>query len=281
MSLPNFLVIGAQRGGTTLLHRILDAHPEVYVPQRRKEIHFFDWYYERGADWYAGFFPGEDAGRYRAIGEVTPDYLFDPQAPQRIRALLPDCRFLASLRSPVDRAFSWYLYSLRSFNERRSFEDFLDEETETLRRGRYAEQLAPYFETFPRDSFLIFLYEELLQDPAAHLDRLAAFLGLSAGWSDPEGLTRRRINASEIARFRAAFASAQRVGELLTRYDQDWVLRLARRCGVPRMFGTRAAKPQMSEQARCRVTDYYRDEIATLERLLGRDLGIWTGKARK
>ena len=95
MTLPNFLVIGAQRGGTTLLHRILDAHPEVYVPQRRKEIHFFDWYHERGADWYAGFFPGEGTARYRAIGEVTPDYLFEPQTPHRIRALLPDCRFVA------------------------------------------------------------------------------------------------------------------------------------------------------------------------------------------
>jgi hypothetical protein len=276
MSLPNFLVIGAQRGGTTLLHRILAAHPEVYVPRRRKEIHFFDWYYDRGADWYAGFFPGEGASGYRAIGEVTPDYLFDLQAPHRIRALLPHCRFVASLRSPVDRVFSWYLYSLRSFNEQRSFDEYLDQETEPLRRGRYAEQLARYFEMFPREAFLIFLYEELLKDPAAHLSRLADFLGLDSGWSNPERLTGERVNASEIPRFPAAFASAQRFGELLTRYDQDWIVRLARRCGIPEMFGRRDAKPRMSEQARRRLTDYYRDEIALLEPMLNRDLSGWS-----
>ena len=118
MTLPNFLVIGAQRGGTTLLHRVLDRHPEVYVPQRRKEVHFFDWYYDRGADWYAGFFPCEQADEYRAVGEVTPDYLFDPHAPGRIRAVLPHCRFVASLRDPIQRAFSWYSFQLRSVNER-------------------------------------------------------------------------------------------------------------------------------------------------------------------
>lgn len=136
MRIPNFLAIGAQRAGTTLLHRVLDAHDEVYVPSRRKEVHYFDWYYERGPAWYARFFPDEAAAsRYRAIGEVTPDYIFHADAPHRIRLTLPDCRFIVSLRNPIHRAYSWYLFSVRSFNERRSLDVFLDEEVEALARG--------------------------------------------------------------------------------------------------------------------------------------------------
>ncbi|MDX1541842.1 MAG: sulfotransferase, partial [Geminicoccaceae bacterium] len=71
MSRPNFLVIGAQRAGTTLLHTILDAHPEVYVPRARKEIHYFDRYHDRGPDWYASYFNDARTVRFRAIGEVT------------------------------------------------------------------------------------------------------------------------------------------------------------------------------------------------------------------
>ena len=90
MSLPTFLVIGAQRAGTSLLHQILLAHPEVYVPRERKEVHYFDRYFERGVAWYEGYFPAADAARnYRAIGEITPDYLATEEAPARIHALLP------------------------------------------------------------------------------------------------------------------------------------------------------------------------------------------------
>lgn len=275
-ALPNFLVIGAQRAGTTLLHYILDAHPQVYVPRRRKEIHYFDWYFDRGAEWYAGFFPeGRQATKYRAIGEVTPDYLFEERAPQRIRAVLPGCRFVVSLRDPLRRAYSWYLFSLRSFNEQRTFDEFLRGSPETLERGLYSQQLRRYFEVYPRSQFIILIYEELLADPAPHLSRLAEFLGLSCGWQDPVGLTRQRINASEIPRFRAAFARAQRIGEAFTRRDLDWVVWLARSFGIPRMFGTRSSRPELSEGARCKLMDYYRDEITNLENMLGRDLSVW------
>ena len=86
MSLPDFLVIGAQRAGTSLLHQILLGHPEVYVPRERKEVHYFDRYFERGVAWYEGYFPAADAARsYRAIGEITPDYLATEEAPARIQ----------------------------------------------------------------------------------------------------------------------------------------------------------------------------------------------------
>jgi Sulfotransferase domain len=276
MRLPNFLVIGAQRAGTTLLHHILDLHPDVYMPQRRKEVHYFDWYFERGPEWYSEFFPnGREARQYRAIGEATPDYLFDARAPARIAAVLPDCKLVVSLRNPIDRAFSWYLFCLRSVNEKRGPADFFSQETECLQRGLYAQQLSNYFALFPRSAFFIMIYEELIKDPAPQLESLASFLGLASGWEDPPSLVQQRFNASEIPRFRGAFARAQRFGELLTRHDLDWIVRLARTCGVPKMFGTRDSRPRLPESARRRLADYYCDEIASLERMLERDLGDW------
>jgi sulfotransferase family protein len=277
VTLPSFLVIGAQRGGTTLLHRILDSHPEVYVPYRRKEIHFFDWYFDRGIQWYSKFFPpSHEALRYRAIGEATPDYMFDPRVPGRIHATRPDCRFVLSLRNPIARAFSWYRFCLRSVNEQRPPDQFFLQEKQCLQRGRYSEQLARYFALFPRDAFLILIYEELVADPRPQLEALANFLRLSRGWPDPSSLVQQQFNASEIPRFRAAFARAQRFGEFLTRNDLDWIVRLARQARIPQMFGKRTSTPQLSDRTQRTLAEYYADEVVTLEKMLGRRLDLWT-----
>jgi Sulfotransferase domain len=276
MTLPNFLVIGAQRAGTTLLHGILQAHPEVFVPHRRKEIHFFDWYFDRGTAWYEKFFPdASSASNYKAIGEVTPDYLFDPAVPQRIKDTLPHCRFLTILRNPVDRAFSWYLFCLRSVAERRPVEQFLGEDETVLARGLYSEQLQRYFDLFPREGFLVLLLEELVQDSVTNFERIARFLELSDAWPNPAALMRDRVNASEIPRFRGAFARAQRVGEFFTRHDADWAVRLARKIGIPKLFGTSATRPSLPAPTRARLQEYYRSEICRLEQLLDRDLEVW------
>jgi hypothetical protein len=277
MTLPNFLVIGAQRAGTTLLHRILEGHGKVYVPYRRKEIHYFDFYFDRGSNWYSAFFPDElQMSRYEAIGEVTPDYMFDVRVPDRIRTLLPECRFVLSLRNPVDRAFSWYRFCLRSFNEQRGPDQFFSEEEQCLKRGLYSEQLMRYSRTFPKSPFLILIYEELVTNPLPQLQALAAFLGLSCGWQAPLSLVQERINASEIPRFRAAFARAQRLGELLTRHDLDWIVRLARNCQIPQMFGNRQSTLQLSDNMRRRLRDYYAEDVSLLEKMLGRTLNVWS-----
>lgn len=276
MTLPNFLVIGAQRAGTTLLYRLLDAHPEVFVPYRRKEVHYFDRYIDRGVQWYQEFFPERGfEQQYKAIGEVTADYIFDQQVPRRIHELLPACRLLVSLRHPVERAYSWYLYSVRSFNEKRAFAEFVSADPEPVKRGLYSEQLARYFELFPREAILTLIYEELVADPAGQLERLAAFLGLDRGWDDPHALMRERVNTSGAPRFRAAFAGARRLGELLTQRDLDWPVRWAKRAGIGKMFGTAGPGPSLPPAARAWLETHYREEIRRLEDLLDRDLEIW------
>src|SRR4051812_32958483 len=106
MALPTFLGIGVPRAGTTWLHELLSSHPEVYVPVRRKELSFFNLYYDRGTRWYQKFFPSEaEADRYRALGEITPYYFYGPECPERI-ARLGVGKLLLILRHPVERAWS-------------------------------------------------------------------------------------------------------------------------------------------------------------------------------
>ena len=276
MSLPDFLVIGAQRAGSSLLHQILLGHPQVYVPVQRKEVHYFDRYFERGAEWYQSYFPaGDEAGQYRAIGEVTPDYLATAEAPARIHALLPQCRLIAILRNPVDRAYSWYQHARRSRNERRDLATFLEEDPEALRAGLYHRHLQSYLALFPGEALLVVLYEELLRDPGRELGRLAEFLGVDMVWSDPAGLLRERVYASDMPRFRQGFALARRSAGFLARHDLNWPVRAAKRLGVRRWFGSSAAAPALSAAERERLAGFYEDDVRQLSALLGRELDIW------
>jgi Sulfotransferase domain len=276
MTLPNFLVIGAQRAGTSLLHQILLAHPDVYVPGQRKEVHYFDRYFERGVEWYQSYFPAADAaGRYLAIGEITPDYLATEEAPARIHALLPACRLIVMLRNPVDRVYSWYQHARRSRNERRDFATFLEEEPGALRAGLYHRHLRSYLALFPRESLLVLLYEELLRDPGGELGRLTAFLGVEMVWSNPAALLQERIYASETPRFRQGFALARRAGGFLARHDLNWPVRTAKRIGVRRWFGRSSAAPALSVAERARLAAYYQDDVRQLRGLLRRELDVW------
>ncbi len=153
--LPGFLVIGAQRAGTTTLFDYLLRHPELVGPLgggdevawTRKEIHFFDEKFDRGTDWYRSFFPLESRrraarllGRELVAGESTPYYMFHAAVPERVAATIPDVRLIALLRDPVARAYSHYQMMRRTGREKLSFEDALAAEEERLAGAE--EQLA-------------------------------------------------------------------------------------------------------------------------------------------
>lgn len=276
MTLPNFLVIGAQRAGTSLLHKILDRHPEIYVPTQRKEIHFFDRYFERGPDWYQRYFPAVvEAGSYAAIGEVTPDYLTRSEVPARIHELLPDIRLIAILRNPVDRAFSWYQYACRSRYEQRAFEQFLEEDPLVLEAGLYHRNLARYLERFAREQTHVMIYEELVHDPARELGVLASFLGLAKSWVAPELMTAERVNTSAIPKYRGAYAAARDFGKLLMHYDLNWPGRIAKGLGVYGLFGRAERAGRLADEERHRLGPLYREDAAALAALLGRQEPIW------
>lgn len=207
--LPDFLVIGARCTGTTSLYSYLAAHPGVGEASR-KEVHFFDQNYPRGLPWYRAHFPTllerwsseRRLGHRFVVGEATPYYLYHPACAERVARSLPNARLIVLLRNPIDRAYSHYHQEVARGLESLSFEEAIEREPDRLRgtdellcsedgaaslehriysylaRGRYAEQLARWFQVFPRERFLILESGELLRRPDAVMSRLFRFLDL-------------------------------------------------------------------------------------------------------
>ena len=196
--LPDFLIVGAQKAGTTALYSYLRRHPHVTGPAW-KEVSYFDRHFARGEAWYRGNFPLRRAGS--VVGEASPSYLFHPEAAERVAMLLPDVRVIALLRDPIDRAYSHYQHEVALGREALTFEEALEREDERLRgevermledpryfshawwnytyrsRGLYAEQLERWFAAVPRDRVLVLESSELGDRPAETYSRVLEFLG--------------------------------------------------------------------------------------------------------
>lgn len=210
-TLPDFVIIGGQRCGTTSLYNYLVKHPNV-LPAFRKETHFFTNHFGKGLTWYRAQFPSglylsyaqRRYGQGFVSGEATPYYLFHPHAPRRVFEAIPEVRLIVLLRNPVDRAYSHYHHEVRAGVESLSFEDAIERELEELpletekmlkdehyhsfchqnysylARGIYVEQLESWGRFFNTQQMLIIQSEGFDQDPPSALRQVIEFLHLPA-----------------------------------------------------------------------------------------------------
>lgn len=214
-ALPDFLIIGAQRCGTSSLYKYLGAHPQI-VPSLRKETGYFSEGYEQGLKWYRAHFPLQGALKSlqwaRGVGltfEATPDYLFDPRSPRRVKDTMPGTLFIVLLRDPVERAYSHWRHMRRLGFESLPFEEAVAAEPERisaqlqamhegqpapgrdvlrfsyLARGYYAAQLPRWFTVFPKDQFLILTADEFYNSPEDVVSRVCRFVGVD-DWTPRE-----------------------------------------------------------------------------------------------
>jgi hypothetical protein len=197
--LPDFLCLGTQRGGTTTLQRLLEGHPQVYLPAC-KEVHYFSLQAQQGPAWYADHY--RDASLDQLCGDITPYYLFHPEAPRRIRTLLPRVKLIVLLRDPVERSLSQYFHSVQLGLDDLPLEEALAAEPARLAgaeamlrqpggrhrshqehsyvsRSRYGGQLSRYEALFPRRRMLLLRSEDLFQRPDRVWRSLERFLGLN------------------------------------------------------------------------------------------------------
>jgi hypothetical protein len=208
--LPDFLICGAQRAGTTSLWRALEPHPAVMPPAFQKGIHYFDESYHLGLRRYRSFFPIRRVAELRTrragvapiTGEASPYYMFHPLAAERIARDLPDVRAIVMLRDPIERAYSAHRHELERGFEDLPFEQALDAEPERLRgeaermrddesyhsdhlrhhaylaRGRYVEQVQRLHDLLGRERVLAVFSEDFFATPEPVYDRVLDFLGL-------------------------------------------------------------------------------------------------------
>lgn len=256
--LPDFLIIGGQRCGTTSLAAYLREHPAI-VPAFTKEVHYFNLNYYKGLGWYRARFATRLAcdlraraiGRRPITGEATADYFTHPGCPARVAATLPHVRLILLLRDPVNRSYSHYQQKLRSGREWLSFPEAIEREPERLAgererlerdpcyrglryqlysyvtRGHYRDWIDEWLRYFPRERLLVLRSESFFADPGETLRRIADFLEIDAP-ADWLSRPRRAYGAHEYPdmpaetreRLRAYFAPHNR--RLYEFLGEDW-----------------------------------------------------------
>jgi hypothetical protein len=301
MPLPNFLIIGAPKAGTTAMYKFLRQHPQIFMPEN-KEPGFFA-YRGKQPD-FAG--PGDayawtnrwsvveleayqhlfDGGKGAiSLGEATTMYLYWPPAAQTIKQYVPDARLIAILRNPVDRAFSHYRHLIRDVREPET--DFLkamELEDERVaqhyapawhyrRVGLYAEQIQRYFNGFDREQMRIYLYDDFKAQPMAIMQDILKFLEVDADWL-PD-LSKRHNTSEKVPKYKW-------LNQLLT---NESLLKKALRPLIPasirqpwsaklyRQFEVQA--PEFQPHYRQALLPWFKDDILALQDLIHRDLSVW------
>jgi hypothetical protein len=279
--LPNFLIIGTQKAATTWLAKCLDEHPDVLIA-KVKETYFFTHNFERGLEWYESQHFGDWSGQ-TAIGEATVSYIANPNAPGRIRATLRDgVKLIASLRHPVDRAYSAFWMHLSRGNipadtDFRTF--FLQSDQFGLRRlGYYFAQLSRYLEFFPLENFLILIYEEIKRDGQKAASDCFQFLGVDSQFV-PEALSAKANKGIDMSVFHRQVWGLRRAIKSLPPGIERPLASVGRR--IFDLLPLRKSYEPLAQGLRQELLSDFMPDIRQLEGLLDRDLSIWYAPQRE
>ena len=294
--LPNFLLIGAQKAGTTSLYHYLGQHPEIFMSPE-KEPRFFA--FEGHALDFAG--PGNERLRTttttlaayqqlfsgvrdeRAVGEASVVYLHHPRVAPAIAAAIPDAKIVAVLRNPVERAYSGFLYHSRDgYEEAVAFEEALRLEPGRLaagwypgwgyrEQGFYFRHLTPYFALFPRSQIRVVLYEDLEVDPDGLVADLFGFLGVDPGFRPDTSIRWNPSGLPRSARGQRLMTGRSPVKEAIKRVIPA---RIGHRI-VDRLQTANLERPPIRQETRADLVAGYAADIDQLEALIGRDLSAW------
>jgi len=277
-ALPNLLVIGAQKAGTTSLHRYLDLHPEISM-SRPKELSFFMLHPEpsdEDLEWYKQHFPAN----VRVRGEASPNYTCYPQVsgiPARVHRLIPDARLIYMVRDPTERAVSSYLHSCAMGDEARPIADALDDpSTWYVSRSLYYAQLEKYLPYFRREQLLVVAQESLLGSRAETMRRIFRFLGVDDSFWSPGFEQMWEVSSGKGRKYRLAYRASRRIagpefwGRLPTRVR--W---LGERL-VYRPQDGAPSRPDLDEALRERLAERFREDVQKLRELTGQDFAHWS-----
>lgn len=299
MMLPNFLIIGAAKSGTSSLDRYLAQHPDIYMP-KKKEAHIFSIpdFPERfngpgdegmneetirNREDYERLFDGVQG--QHAVGESSVFYLYYPGTAKRIYEANPNMKLIVMLRNPVDRAFSAYMHVVRDERETLSFEDSLAQEA--IRRvnhyepmwlyrelGLYADQLTRFYDVFPREQIKVILFEDFARNTEKWVSEVFEFLGVDPTVSIDTGL---RHNESGLPKSRALFNFISKPNPIKEIFKPLVPEALRERIGI-QAKSMILERVTMDPHTREELTSFFKPDIERLSALIGQNLDRWLTK---
>jgi hypothetical protein len=290
MTMPNFLIIGAMKSGTTALYYYLEQHPEVYMSPVKEPNFFSSQEQENAVDTvshigaYQHLFRGVSGEK--AIGEASHSYLYEPRAAAEIRRYVPEAKLIAILRNPIDRAYSHFLHMVREGTEplddfaqalredkvgvhkERIFQDYIG-------RGFYYSQLERYFDIFDRDQVRVYLYEDLSAAPTSTLQDVFRFLEVDESFVPDVSLRRNVSGYPKYKNLDRLLRGQSRVKHALKIY-----LPAGLRWRLSRAFDDLKTRnlvgpPPIQPEVRQQLIRIYREEILKVQELIPRDLSGW------
>jgi len=300
MTLPNFLIIGAAKSGTTAIYTYIKQHSNIYMSPR-KELRYFsninppnkdvpNDYVHKGVSTlkeYESYFDG--VTNEHVYGESSPMYLYTPGTAERIKAVIPDVKLLAILRNPVDRAFSAYTHGLREWKEpAATFEEALQKEPERIKAGWgmlwhytkagfYYQQLNRYYQVFNPQQIKVVLYDDLLTDATHLLQSIYKFLEVDDQFEPDTSL---RPNVSGFPKNEMFHKLMERLfidDNLIKRISQVIIPKNMQKLAMVKLRETNLEKRKMPTEIRTYLQELFREDIQILEDLIDRDLSHWLG----
>lgn len=263
--LPNFLIIGAPRAGTTWLYECLKEHPQVFM-SRKKELDFFSKDFEKGMPYYESFF--EDTGGADVIGEASPSYLSDEKSPERIAKYIPKAKLIVILRDPIDRAYSHYTIFKR-FHDENNFEEAIENRPGLLTRGLYHDSLMKYYEFFDKKDVLVLFYEDIKKNELDLLNKIYVFLNI-----DEAFVPTKLKQATNLTIF-------PRLQSFLYTYRIDFIIDLVKKTPLNQILRNATMKKNSTKPSGVKLEtldklkEYYKEPNKKLEILLNKKLTDW------
>ncbi len=276
-SFPTGLVIGPMRTGSTWLYEYLSSRADVCLPKDVKETFYFAENYGKGADWYESHFRHYDPALHRRIIDVSPTLFPNHAAIARVSKGLRHPVLMATLRHPIDRAWSHYMHLRQYGATRLDFDAALREIPAIIEASLYAKHLARWLDAFGRDAVRITFYSDLKRHQAEYVRQLNEIFDLPD--ADAEALPSAKVNSGSLPRNVLLAQVTRRTAATLRRSGQHQIVNAGKRMGLSNLVSGRprdaAAHPKMPPRTRDYLAERFAAVLDDLERLLGINVDAW------
>lgn len=280
--LPDFMIIGAGKCGTTSLFNYLNQHPQIYLCSQKETYYFIpepnrsnlkQWGAICDFDSYQSLF--KDAPEKNIVGEISTVYYKNPNSAQLIYEVLPEVKILAILRDPAHRAFSNYQMYVRNGNEKQSFRKIIEPNHRYIKPGFYYKELIRYYEIFPAEQIKILFYEDLCKQPVEFIQDIFSFIGVDYSFVPDMSKKGRQGGLPKNMAVNSLLTNKNPLRTMAANVLKFFFPSNVRQNIRSSLIKRNTYKAKLNQSDRQKLIELYRDDILKLQELTGRDLSGW------